>query len=448
VWAYELSTNEMEVGTHTITVNATDLAGNPGEDSISLDVLEIVPPSVSIDSPGEGEVFRQGEILEVTGTATDNNQINTLTLTMAGEEFDLMTKLKTDDTWKQLVETSGMSEGDKIIKVEATDISGNQASTEVTIYLDNTAPTISIEAPRAKSLFVGGEMLIIKGLASDNVGIEKLKLFVDGEAPIEITSTLSQGVWEYRELNTAGWTSGKHTLKVKAIDMVGFEAEDTVTITVDNQEPSVDIVQIDDPIYVGHAVTFTGGAYDNLGIAKLEILIGQNIIELDITNRLLGNSWDFYWNTSGIDDGIYLVKVRITDTVGLQAEAMITIQITTPDTEVPVDDDDEDDDDDDSSSDSFFSGTNIGIIILLIIIGSLFLIAIIVFLIRNREEGHRASIGGPSRYHDDYEDGEDTEEVSEVSEESSSGEEPVNPKRSKTASKGSKKKAKRKKKRS
>jgi subtilisin-like proprotein convertase family protein len=61
--------NELCVGVHTITAEATDSGGKSGSDSITIKVYE--EPTVEITAPAHGSSFTQGYSVTFTGTADD-----------------------------------------------------------------------------------------------------------------------------------------------------------------------------------------------------------------------------------------------------------------------------------------------------------------------------------------------------------------------------------------
>ncbi len=74
------------------------------------------------------------------------------------------------------------------------------------VYDDDPAPVLL------------GETVWINGSAGDDVGISKIEISIDGEAPIDITSSFQNGIWSYR-LNSAGHDPGYGNITVQVIDV-------------------------------------------------------------------------------------------------------------------------------------------------------------------------------------------------------------------------------------
>ncbi|MGE5893986.1 MAG: Ig-like domain-containing protein, partial [bacterium] len=123
-------------GGNTLTVKATDSAGNTAEASRSL-TLDTIPPVVHILAPAPN-VYINKNSADVSGTVTDAtpvtltiNGINVLALT--GDSFTLS--------------SLSLSEGANIIRAVATDAAGNTGSDEIMVISDTIAPVVTIDHP-------------------------------------------------------------------------------------------------------------------------------------------------------------------------------------------------------------------------------------------------------------------------------------------------------------
>lgn len=112
-----------EGGTHTVTVTATDAAGNTASASATYTVepLDTSPPTITIAAPTEGGIYSTSTLPALSYTVTDDTDPNP-TANVTG--------------WS-------IEEGAHTVTVTATDASGNSASQSVTYTVDNTAPTVS-----------------------------------------------------------------------------------------------------------------------------------------------------------------------------------------------------------------------------------------------------------------------------------------------------------------
>ena len=97
---------------------------------------------------------------------------------------------------------------------------------------DTTAPTTAITSPAAGSTVSG--TVTVTASASDNVGVTRVELYVDGVLLATDTASPYSASW-----NTAGASNGSHTLTSKAYDAAGNVGTSAgVTVTVSNTAPS------------------------------------------------------------------------------------------------------------------------------------------------------------------------------------------------------------------
>ena len=93
---------------------------------------------------------------------------------------------------------------------------------------DTTAPTTSITSPTAGSTVSG--TVTITASASDNVGVSKVEIYVDGA--LRVTDTASPYTWSW---NTTTFANSSHTIVSKAYDAAGNVGTSTsVSVTVNN----------------------------------------------------------------------------------------------------------------------------------------------------------------------------------------------------------------------
>ena len=93
---------------------------------------------------------------------------------------------------------------------------------------DTTAPTVSITAPTAGSTISG--TVTITASASDNVGVTKVEIYVDGS--LRTTDTVAPYTWSW---NTTTFANSTHTIVAKAYDAANnMGTTGNVTVTVNN----------------------------------------------------------------------------------------------------------------------------------------------------------------------------------------------------------------------
>ena len=114
-WSYAWGTSEESPGLHRITV--TSPGGISDERSILL--LDALPPSLSIATPGEGAILEHG-ILMISGQSTDNCAMDHVEIML-----DNITKQASGTTtWNLQWDIIGIPLGDHILTVKAVDTQG------------------------------------------------------------------------------------------------------------------------------------------------------------------------------------------------------------------------------------------------------------------------------------------------------------------------------------
>lgn len=111
---------------------------------------------------------------------------------------------------------------------------------------DTTAPTVTITAPAAGAVVYGG--VTVSVAASDNVGVSRVELYVDGALLATDTLAPYNIFW-----NTAAVVSGLHTLTARAVDAAGNVGSSSArTVDVENVPPAITTTS---PLPVGTVAT-------------------------------------------------------------------------------------------------------------------------------------------------------------------------------------------------
>ena len=143
-WTYALNTQSLSDGPHSITVRATDLAGNEQSASIGIVVDNTTPPpdttapSVSISSPASGASVTG--TISVTGTASDNVALSLVEVQVDSGAYSAASGLA---SWSYSLNTSTLSNGSHTIRARATDSSGLTAVTSITVTVSSGVVNIA-----------------------------------------------------------------------------------------------------------------------------------------------------------------------------------------------------------------------------------------------------------------------------------------------------------------
>ena len=196
---------------HTVTVKATDAAGNVGSASVAYTVDNTLPVVV-ISAPAEGGYYQTATLPPLDYTVTDNLDPN------------------------PIVEASGWStdEGLHTVTVTATDAAGNVGSGSVTYTVDNTPPTtdkgLSGTAGTNGWYTSNVDVTLTASDPGPGSGVKKIHYILNGVETVVSGHTATFSIT----------TEGSNTLDHWAVDNAGnTEAKDSQTINIDKTPPSI-----------------------------------------------------------------------------------------------------------------------------------------------------------------------------------------------------------------
>jgi hypothetical protein len=134
---------------------------------------------------------------------------------------------------------------------------------------DATAPTTSLTNPLAGAIVTGA--VTISAAASDNIGVNRVDLLVDGAVQATAGAAPYNFSWDTRAAAV-----GNHTLQTVAYDAAGNKGSSTVvTVIVDNTIPTVAITTPANGATVPRNTTQTisATASDGTGIKKVDFWV-------------------------------------------------------------------------------------------------------------------------------------------------------------------------------
>jgi hypothetical protein len=132
--------------------------------------------------------------------------------------------------------------------------------------------------------------------------------------------------------------SGEHNITITAMDLMGFVSEASVIVVIDAASPEVDIGGTSKYILIGELITFRGSASDDIEISTLELILpGDQVTDITSEYSITAGTWDYIWNTTGMNEGEYDIMVTVTDVVNKTATDAFTIKIISLDTDTDQD---------------------------------------------------------------------------------------------------------------
>lgn len=278
-----------------------------------------------VTHPAEGQTV--GGIITVTAYADAKQAISKV-------EFYLDEKLIGTDTsapYTCQVDTTKYSNGIHKIKAKPYTSSDSGESDDTWFYIDNTntttadttAPVVSITSPLNGSTISGQVGLAAD--ASDNVGVAKVELYVNGVL-LGTDSTSPFGItWD-----TTKVSNGDYSIEAKAYDSAGnigksgsilVKVSNTST-TEDTTKPTVSITSPSNASKVKGTLTVKVDAKDNVGVTKVELYLNAALYATKTSSP-----FDFGVNTTVYRNGDLKIKAIAYDAAGNNAYHQIKVKV-------------------------------------------------------------------------------------------------------------------------
>jgi hypothetical protein len=173
---------------------------------------DTTPPSLSFSVPTAGATVSGAISVQVV--AGDDTGVASVSLIVDSMPLGTDTSGPYAFSW----DTKTAVNGTHTLTATATDLAGNTASTQITLTVNNvpdtTAPTITITSPADGA--TANNMVSVNVNASDNVGVVKVNLYVDGTLTATSTTAPFTTKWNARKA-----AAGSHTLQCTVVDAAG-----------------------------------------------------------------------------------------------------------------------------------------------------------------------------------------------------------------------------------
>ncbi len=180
-WQHDLS--GLGGGTQYLRLRAQDIYGIPATCNEVQFSIDLGAPSVEVTSPVQGSY--QKATFWVQGTSFDSEGVASVKVSTNGgaNYYNAANTGVGFSTWEYsaAVPGDGLTDGNRTVKVMATDTSGKSGYTNLQVIIDTQDPSINFLIP-ASSSTVNGEVLL-RGTASDNTQVTKVELKIGRATP-------------------------------------------------------------------------------------------------------------------------------------------------------------------------------------------------------------------------------------------------------------------------
>jgi Tol biopolymer transport system component/flagellar hook assembly protein FlgD/fibronectin type 3 domain-containing protein len=312
--SWTVSLSNLQEGDNTVTVTATDEAGNT---SIPLSLalqLDTVPPVTTITAgipkyEASGHLFVAGITVFSLSIADDLSGV-------ARTEYRI-----DGGTWLNYSPFSIPGEGAHVVEYRSVDNAGNaEAVNSVNVVVDSLPPVLSttVGVPNYQAngnLYIAAHTDVIISSADAGSGIRKVEYSVDGapfvvyEAPIVL----------------APYSEGAHTIACRGVDNLGNTVSaNTLTVILDRTAPGTTI-SASDPLAAGVVNVVSPGTAFSLGAT--DGLSGLKSIEY----RIDSGEWKTYganFSLSDLTAGTHAIAFRGVDNVfNRETEKAVTVRL-------------------------------------------------------------------------------------------------------------------------
>ncbi len=196
------------------------------------------------------------------------------------------------------------------------------AALNLAATVDTVAPTAAIASPAGGTAVSG--LVTIDAVASDNVGVARVELWVDGALVTSDPGAPYGFTWDSRKTG-----NGSHSLVVRAYDAAGNAANSTAvtvsvanTVLADTEPPAVQIVSPSDSTVVSGTKQISVSASDNSGAAGIKQTL---FIDGKRVASATGSTLNYSWNTRKAASGNHTLKAVAQDAAGNTASQTVTV---------------------------------------------------------------------------------------------------------------------------
>ncbi|MDH5780645.1 MAG: Ig-like domain-containing protein, partial [Candidatus Bathyarchaeota archaeon] len=216
-------------------------------------------------------------------------------------------------------DTTEHTETEHKITVKAYDEFGLKTSTFITVFVDNTPPTVSIREPTPENTYSGTVSISVN--ATDNQDLTNVYLKVDDTEWLAMTYEPMDLLWKY-DLNTTAVSDGQHTLTSLALDKASNPATTSTTLSTDNTQPTLTIQTPQSGTTVGMTLSVEIQASDASGISRIEFYLQDVLVCTDHDTP-----YEWLWDTTQYPNGEYTITVKAYDTLGKAQTRETTVTV-------------------------------------------------------------------------------------------------------------------------
>ncbi|WP_115460559.1 Ig-like domain-containing protein, partial [Enterobacillus tribolii] len=318
-------------GTHTITANVSDKAGNTADAGQTV-LVDATRPVVTINTDVAGDdiinLAEHGQALIINGSCAGAAPGDTVTVTLNGKNYT--TTLDAAGNWSVGVpaaDVGALSEGSHTITASVTDKAGNVGDATHSVDVALTAPVLGIDVIAGDDIINNTEKLSDLTISGSVTGLndgDTVTITLNGQQYI---GTVSGNTWTTTVPagDVANLGNAFYQVVVSATDSAGNNTDLSQTLQVQTSRPGVTIDMI------------AGDDVMNLSEVQVEQTISGRVSGVDagtvVTLNIGGKEYtaivqaDMTWKTTissadliALGNGSITVTASVQDSAGNQSE--------------------------------------------------------------------------------------------------------------------------------
>jgi hypothetical protein len=325
-YVFGVDTALLAEGSHQIKMIAYDPDGNQALDMVTVIVDNLVPQTPTLASLIDGQFIDGIFTFQVQSDPTDLDGID-LTIT----NTDLASVVIPGATmgfnsasgyFELTIDTTALVDGNYSIEADARDSAGNVVTSAlVNFQIDNNAPMFTVSYPTDNEMVA--QDVDFAYMAEDPF-LSDVMYRIDGNSYVNINAT-----WD-----TTMYSDGEHTVYFIAMDESGHKSEIMLTLIVDNNGPSVNVVNPFIGQFVSGEFAFRITATDEVGVdfvqISLENMDTSTFVVEDFVIPLNSATgyYEYAVDTNSLEDGNYTVTCISYDIFGQDSgDVMVDFKI-------------------------------------------------------------------------------------------------------------------------
>lgn len=238
-FSFSIDSTTLSNGSHKLNAKATDLNGNTSQSADVMvtiqNVIDTAIPTATLTAPTSGATV-QGNVT-LSATATDD--VGVVGVQFFVDNSPVGAEDLTSPYSISWISTT-VANGSHTIKARARDAAGKTGdSTNITVTVNNpdvVSPSVSVTSPAGGATISG--TVTVSASASDNVGVTKVRFYLDGVFLVEDTTAPYSVSWDTTAgstPSTPSYPNGNYAITAEAFDAANNSTLSTaVNVTVSN----------------------------------------------------------------------------------------------------------------------------------------------------------------------------------------------------------------------